>query len=108
MEFAITLLLYQKKGSEFKVETKSKEIEKRNISFAIPPIMKVKPAANEEQLATPPGRHVEDTQTGTTLMVNAKKAASILHLTHVIDFVAVWMYLISFLVFNYIYWKAYH
>ena len=97
MEFAITLLLYQKKSSEFKVETKSKEIEKRNISFAIPPIIQVKPAANEEQLAIPSAK-----------MVNAKKVTSNLHLTHVIDFVAVWMYLISFLVFNYIYWKAYH
>ena len=108
MEFAITLLLHQKKDSGSKVLAKSDENEKRNNSNATQPIMKVKPTSNEWQLDTPSSRHVEEPENKSTLMENARRVSLSISVTHVIDFVAVWIYLILFLAFNCIYWKTYY
>ena len=97
IEFAITLLLHQKKDSNLKSETKSDKNAKRRNSCVISQNIKVKPTATELKLATPGAKPVE----------SAGKMVSSFSITNVIDFMAVWIYFILFLVFNYIYWKSY-
>ena len=108
MEFAITLLLHQKKDFGSKVAANSNKNEKRNISNATPPVMKVQPISNELQLGTPSSRHIEEPTNKSTLTEYARRVSLSIPLTHAIDFMAVWIYLILFLVFNCIYWKTYY
>ena len=107
MEFAITLLLNQKKKSDLNSQANSAKNEKRENSRVIPQAIKVKPTTADFKLNSPTVKPEEITQGGSTLMINARKMVSIVPITHAIDFLAVWVYFILFLVFNYIYWKSY-
>ena len=109
MEFAITILIYQKKDSkgEFDAAKKSLGIKKNEISSRVSLIMKINPVNAESQLVVPTTNPAATNQATGRVLTRIRKCISIIPATHVIDAMAVWIYFVSFLIFNYIYWGKY-
>ena len=95
-EFAVIILLHKREGSVSKGEAK----------YVIPQTLKIEPTDTDCPVGTPTVRPVENQRFG-KLMTNVRKIALIIPTTHVLDLMAVWVYLISFLIFNCIYFNSY-
>ena len=69
--------------------------------------MKINPVDTESQLVVPTLNPAATKRVTGSVEAKIRKCISIIPPTHVIDFVAVWIYFASFLAFNYIYWGKY-
>ena len=69
--------------------------------------MKINPVDTESQRVVPTSNPAAANQATGTVLTKIRKCISIIPATHVIDAVAVWIYFVSFLTFNYIYWGKY-
>ena len=106
VEFAIVVLLYQRNNSKDvrKSETgESRSNEKENKSPLIPNITKIGSVSTQSHLDTQTLRTATNGNDVSRLVTKIRKEILVIPRTEVIDFIAVWFYLILFLVFNCIY-----
>ena len=112
MEFAITLVIHRRKESKgeddaaMKSQTKKKtEKDETRVQY----VMKVYPMAIDGNTTSPTVNTFANNEVADGLDVIAKivKGLSMIPTTHIMDFLAVWIYSILFFVFNAIYWKIF-
>ena len=107
VEFAIAIVLHRRKESKdvSDVEAESSNNEKQNELALIPQIMKenyLDTKRNSDAVtSTVVARNEMDNRWVTELVTNLYNVPS----SNNIDFVAIWIYLVMFLVFNCIYWS---
>ena len=107
VEFAIAIVLHRRKESKdvSDVEAESSNNEKQNELALIPQIMKenyLDTKRNSNAVtSTVVARNEMDNRWVTELVANLYNVPS----SNNIDFVAIWIYLVMFLVFNCIYWS---
>ena len=70
-------------------------------------IMKLNPVDTESQHVVPTSNPTATNQGTGRVLTKMRKCISIIPATHVIDAMAVWIYFVLFLLFNYIYWEKY-
>ena len=69
--------------------------------------MKINPVDTESQLVVPTSNPAATKRVTGRVEAKIRKCVSIIPETHVIDAMAVWIYFVLFLAFNYIYWGKY-
>ena len=69
--------------------------------------MKINPVDTESQRVVPASNPAATNQATGTVLTKIRKCISVIPPTHVMDAMAVWIYFVSFLTFNYIYWGKY-
>ena len=109
VEFAITLVMYRRKESDVKHDTATESHKERieNAKARMPQIGKIWPLATDGESVSPALNDVVNNNVVSRLMEEIRKRFSIIPASQVMDFLAFWIHLALFFLFNLVYWKVF-
>ena len=107
VEFAITLVMYRRKESDVKHDTATESHTEKIENARMPQIGKIWPLATDGESVSPALNNVVNNNVVSRLMEEIRKRFSIIPTSHVMDFLAFWIHLALFFLFNLVYWKVF-
>ena len=109
VEFAITVLLNHRQDSKGKSDTVTNPSKNENDSgySKVTQIMPLTPVVSELRPALPTENPVENSPVAKGLITNLRKCIPNIPATNIIDFLAFWIHLVLFIIFNCNYWTTY-
>ena len=107
VEFAITLVMYRRKESDVKHDTATESHTEKIENARMPQIGKIWPLATDGESVSPALNNVVNNNVVSRLMEEIRKRFSIIPASQVMDFLAFWIHLALFFLFNLVYWKVF-